>query len=369
MGSESVKKIATLLQAPDARSRRQAIIALEKSNHPEAIKYLNWAVRNETDEELRQLASQAVRSIRQQQVGKDRDAETPTQREYPSPENPISTNIWLEQQVNQPRKINDAQTLQDSLLLGVCVFLLGASLLFSLSSAHLIRMDRVLVTEGGTFATYIHEVKAVFLSFEYPNPEMAINHIERLDGRLHMGDITRFYNGQNTLGRILIKSDDILWPTYVNYPEYFPEWLASSYKGDDVSKRDLMVYFLMGNFGIVFLAITPVLGLSKSSRSLLFRGLRAVVIALGMRVFWTVLFVGCVIELVLLGLIYTQVIEEFVRDFITSSNLQVVNLNLQNLVDWQFFLIFALWGIGGTIALASILFRPYQKLETAELTN
>jgi hypothetical protein len=54
------------LHSPDAAKRKQAIVALGRSKDPAALRPLADAYRNETDEELRELALKAGRFIRQQ---------------------------------------------------------------------------------------------------------------------------------------------------------------------------------------------------------------------------------------------------------------------------------------------------------------
>lgn len=358
MGSDDIETIAVLLKTSHRLSRRQAIIALGQSHNPQAIKYLDWSVRNETDEELRQLASQAIHTIRQSDIQThppilSKDAVIPSTPigNSPNRQSPAAPNVHY--------KPNNQQTMQDNILLAVCFLLFVASLAMSFSLTPFIRADRVILANGEPFSDVIDKLKANFSAYDYLDQTTALEHINNVSGQFYIGDITRFYNRQNMVSQIIIPSEQLYWE-YVNRLVQAPDnqWIHVKYSDEQKPVRDWVMGFMGINFAMAFCVMVTLLGLSKSYRALFVRLLRAILTALGMRVFWGVIFLMCLVEMGLLGMIYTQGIKQFLTDFFMVLGLDVLTIQTRDIVGWQFFLLFALWGTVATVVLGAVLFRP-----------
>jgi hypothetical protein len=359
MDSESVKKIASLLQAPDVRSRRQAIVALGKSNHPDALKHLNWAVRNESDEELRALATQAIYDIRQANQDSDADFEPAY---IPSPvvndDLPAPSSAQTEPQPTTQNKVDVYR--RDYVLVGMMTLMLVWMLIIGLSGDSLILFDRLVLVEGDTVGDRVGEIQDVLRTYGYHDLDAAFAEIEQINGRLNLSDIIEFYNRR--IGANLIIRSGLMYYTYTDQMRRNDDRIGFGWYGER-EKRDVYNYtvaFVAINGVMVLVGVSMFVGLLKSSQTFLFRAVRFITLVAGLQAFWIGVFIISVVQIALLGMIYLEGFSQFLYDLLIALGWKTGNISPRDLVGYQFFIIFAIWGVIATIALGSILFHPQQ---------
>lgn len=356
MDSESVKKIATLLQVSDIRSRRQAIIALGKSNHPEALKHLNWAVRNERDEELRALATQAIYDIRQ--ANHELDDSALESIYIPSPVSDNSPSSLPKPQMTTSSTIK--LYLRDYIFIGVFVGLILLVMKLAISGGALILFDDVVLAEGDTVADRIEQIQTALRSYRYDYADLAFEEINKIDGRLDMKDLIEFY--KRRIGANLIIDSGWLYYTYTQQTRQDDKLIDLGWY-QQPNKADVYHYtiaFFVINLVMIFVGISIFMGRFKSSQTILFQFVRVLVLSTGIPMFWMMVFVVSMVQIGLLVMLYLKGFTQFIYDLLIALGWETGHIFPQDVVGYEFFAIFAIWGVIATIALGSALFYPEQ---------
>lgn len=370
MDANSIKQVAKQLQSPDVKTRRGAIIALGKSKNMEAVKFLNWSVRNEEDEDLRKLASTGIQYIRQHQDQPETtpaplpiQAEAPKPKSHPQQQSNPADVLREKPQSTTDQKGNNQFVMQDGVMFIVVIllFVIQSNIL----SSKLIHLDKVLLQNGRNVGEYVQEVKKILSFYDYSNLELAMADIESIDGRLQFADIGSFYNSHRSGAELIIRYAP-LYETYLydiqNYPnETMGRLGIRTYEGERKLVQNLYMIANLSSIFMVVVAASPLLAMLPTRRAIVFKWLFSFVSGLGMQVLWLAIVVIGLVNFCIYLFIYTRGINPFLYDLLANLQLPATTINSRQIFGGEIYLVFIVWGVIATIALGAVLFRPMGK--------
>lgn len=257
------------------------------------------------------------------------------------------------------RRVDDRVLTQDYVWIWVSFVLLIFAGLASIGLTF-IRFDRLVLEDDRTFDGMVEAIKTELrLHDNYPDEGQALNAINRITTRQSFRALLDFYMGDD-VAEIIIQSDE-LYDVYLREIVMMPNQTHRKINGMWGASR----YTTGHNLVVAVFLVMALLVLATGSflekigeRFYKMPSKQPILTRFGMRVFWAGVLLLCVVEIVLLGLIYQYAIPQFIVDMLGVTGLRVKAFHVGDIVGREYFLLVGVWVVLAGIALGSIRFRP-----------